>query len=340
MPKDIQKDLVDVLARVCRVQEVQLNVLEKELLFFNLTVRHPSSLSQNQQQQQQLPSLRIGRIRIKWDSYMKPCVDIEVDDVDILVEFSNLMLTRNNWNELQDAGFPPELLVGESTGPSSTFVRVGSMDLSGNVRAIIRSLPLGGREICPPLQFDMDSLDADLTALLEAGASNNGRRGVTTDELSGLLQRYFSDKLRDIVKSTALDVFLDEKDVTEQAKNIVSDASKAVLGYVNQASNKKRQEIQGSVKERFQRLTGDDNAQWLGVLGEDIAKRLMNDADGNNEGNEEIDLNLERIKGFFRMGKEKLADIVASRSRAEEFNGEHTVSTPFEETEIFFPDFP
>ena len=41
--------------------------------------------------------LRIGRTYLEWNSYRKPCLSIEVDDVDILVEFLNVVLTKNNW---------------------------------------------------------------------------------------------------------------------------------------------------------------------------------------------------------------------------------------------------
>ncbi len=41
--------------------------------------------------------MRVRRICIRWDSYIQPCLEIEVDDVDILIEFINILLTKNNW---------------------------------------------------------------------------------------------------------------------------------------------------------------------------------------------------------------------------------------------------
>jgi hypothetical protein len=86
IPDNIEKDLA-VLAMVCRAEKVELNVLERRLLVHNFTVSMPN----------QEDALRIGRVYMRWDSYLRPCVEIEVDDVHILVEFFNLLLTRNNW---------------------------------------------------------------------------------------------------------------------------------------------------------------------------------------------------------------------------------------------------
>jgi hypothetical protein len=86
IPDDIEKDLA-VLAKVCRAEEVKMNVLERRLLVHNFTVCMPN----------QEHALRIRRMSMRWDSYLRPCVEIEVDDVHILVEFFNLLLTRNNW---------------------------------------------------------------------------------------------------------------------------------------------------------------------------------------------------------------------------------------------------
>lgn len=86
LPKYIQDELIST-ARVCSVDDAQLNLLERKMLFSNFTVALPGSPR----------ALQVGRFYMTWDSYLKPCVDIELDDVTILVEFTNLMLTRTNW---------------------------------------------------------------------------------------------------------------------------------------------------------------------------------------------------------------------------------------------------
>ena len=75
------------LASLLHCDEAKLNVAQKELLISNFTVSLPNSIE----------SLKIGRIYVTWDSYSRPCLEIQVENVDILVEFVNLLFTRNNW---------------------------------------------------------------------------------------------------------------------------------------------------------------------------------------------------------------------------------------------------
>lgn len=87
LPKSIQEELLAV-AKVCHVDQVQWNAVQKRLMMTNFTVTAPGM---------QTPSLRVGRLFVSWESYTKPCLNIEVDDVDVLLEFTNLLLTKNNW---------------------------------------------------------------------------------------------------------------------------------------------------------------------------------------------------------------------------------------------------
>ena len=82
-----------LMGKFCRAESCQLNVVERRLLIHNFTIRLPDDPSQDD-------ALRIHRIALHWDSYRKPCVEIEVDDVFILVDFFNVFLTKNNWYEL------------------------------------------------------------------------------------------------------------------------------------------------------------------------------------------------------------------------------------------------
>jgi hypothetical protein len=86
IPESSKKDLT-VFAKVCHAQEVKLNVVEKRLVVHNFTVHLPD----------QQEALRIGRVALHWDSYLRPCVEIEVDDVYIMVEFFNVLFSKNNW---------------------------------------------------------------------------------------------------------------------------------------------------------------------------------------------------------------------------------------------------
>jgi hypothetical protein len=86
IPKSAEKD-VEVFSKVCHAESVKLNVIQRKLLVENFTVRLPGKED----------ALKIGRLFLRWDSYRKPCIEIEVDDVAITVEFLNVMLTKNNW---------------------------------------------------------------------------------------------------------------------------------------------------------------------------------------------------------------------------------------------------
>lgn len=85
--KSIDKDL-KLLSKFCHAEKTDLNVVEKRLVIHNFTIQ---SGKKNEE------ALRIGRIALTWDSYRHPCVEVEVEDVFVLVDFFNILLTRNNW---------------------------------------------------------------------------------------------------------------------------------------------------------------------------------------------------------------------------------------------------
>lgn len=75
------------IAHLIKCDEAKLNVGTGAILIKNLSVALPGSP----------PSLKIGKIHVSWDSYVHPCLEIEVEDVDITVSFNNVFLTKNNW---------------------------------------------------------------------------------------------------------------------------------------------------------------------------------------------------------------------------------------------------
>lgn len=92
LPESIKKDL-DVIASVCQCAETSLDLINKELIVKGFQVAMPMKKKANGE----TTALRVGRIYLTWDSYLKPCIDIEVEDVDVLIEFVNLILSKNNW---------------------------------------------------------------------------------------------------------------------------------------------------------------------------------------------------------------------------------------------------
>lgn len=112
LPKTIERDL-KIIENTCHCEETSLDLINRELEMKNLTISIPmkvrrgdsvSTTKMNQRDNDSIvnddghdPALKVARICIKWDSYVQPCLSIEVDDVTILIEFVNLLLTRNNW---------------------------------------------------------------------------------------------------------------------------------------------------------------------------------------------------------------------------------------------------
>lgn len=97
LPDTVEKDL-KVIEQTCDCDETSLDLINRNLEILNFTVSVPGKGKHYE------PALRVRRINIIWDSYIKPCLEIEVDGVDILVEFVNILLTRNNWY-VAKAGF-------------------------------------------------------------------------------------------------------------------------------------------------------------------------------------------------------------------------------------------
>lgn len=94
MHKYVEKDLKNA-AKLCRCDVSKLNVMNRQLILHNFTVSLPGARSTTGRSLD--PALRVGKIKIEWDSYLQPCVNIQLADVDVTVEFINLLLTKSNW---------------------------------------------------------------------------------------------------------------------------------------------------------------------------------------------------------------------------------------------------
>lgn len=257
IPKESQKG-IEVLRRVCSVDRAELNVVEKRLLLHNFTIALP----------REQKALRIGRVYLHWDSYRRPCLDIEVDEVDVLVEFTNLMLTRNNWNELKDFGFPPEIATGSTADREPTkaskgkpndddgggvgLVRINSIDLSKNLTILVLSRPL--KKKIGSFTLDMDMAD-EINELIQRRSDENllktGRRGCTANEIAALLQDYIGQRVRQFVEETVMDVRGKTKQASDVADRMLTKASESVLRYAGDAGKKKGDELQDALTARL-----------------------------------------------------------------------------------------
>jgi hypothetical protein len=273
IPKSVEKE-IDALKKVLHVEEAELNLIEKQLILYNFTIALKGYKN----------AVRVGRVFVHWDSYTKPCIDIEVDEVDVLVEFTNLMLTHNNWNELKEHGFPPTLAVSETTekpsstkeAPTSSFIRFGSIDLSGNATIEVASRPL--RKDIGVVTLDMDvtdSINAKIRKLSKSNKASTGRPGCTTTELADLLQSYFSQQIRKYLSESIKDLASDPGSAVRGADRILTKTSDTILGYAGDASRMTGENIQDAVTDRLSRWGFNaDQITALKERSQDAAKNV------------------------------------------------------------------
>jgi hypothetical protein len=246
IPKPMENDIA-VLKKVLRCEWSEMNLVDKHLILYNLTVGLPGKRK----------ALQIGRVYIHWDSFLKPCIEVQFDDVDITVEFTNLLLTRNNWNELQDFGFPPEFSSAsnsEASGPHA-FVRFESIDVNRNVTVRILSRPLQ-REIG---NFSMDAAIADglntmIGNLSDENLARTGRRGCTSTELSGLLQKYFNREVRRFLSNGLNDIAANPGQAMRHADRLLNQASETIVTYAGDAGRKTGEGIHGAIVAKFDEM--------------------------------------------------------------------------------------
>jgi hypothetical protein len=273
IPDSIEKE-IDELQQVLHVEEAELNLIEKQLILYNFTIALKGYKN----------AVRVGRVFVHWDSYINPCVDIEVDEFDVLLEFTNLMLTHNNWNELKENGFPPTMAVSDTIEkrsstketPTNSFIRFSSIDLSGNATVEVASRPL--RKDIGVVTLDMDvtdSVNAEIRKLSKSNKARTGRPGCTTTELADLLESYFSQQIRKYLSSSLKDLAHHPGAAVRGADRILIQTSDTILGYAGDASRKTGEDIQDAVSDRLSRW--GFNADQIAALKErswDAAKNV------------------------------------------------------------------
>lgn len=250
IPKSSQAD-IQILRECLHCERAEINVVEKTMILYNWSVGLDG----------QAPALQVGRAYVHWDSYLHPTISIEVDDVVLLVDFYNLLLTKSNWQAIHRRGFPPNIVVSPvdddvkdkpinkvssmsskndiAADTTDHLVRFESIDLSGKARVHLKSQPL--HKDLGVLELDMDSFD-DFTAIMKKEAAltqgHHGRRGLTPPEVATLLQNYFTQKIRTYIYEQWGDIITDKKDLLGDAKNLVHKAAGSVLNYATDASRK------------------------------------------------------------------------------------------------------
>lgn len=260
IPESSKKDL-DTLAKVCRVESVKLNILERKLEIKNLIVQLPNKGEDDDGEYETEEALRIGRAVLRWDSYLNPCIEIEVEDVTIVMEFFNVLLTQNNWDELKKHGFPPQLADDDASRSKRTwfgklssfepsFVRIGSIDLSGNVVAKLKSRPL--QKTLTEVKYALDTFDPlDQQIKLQSleNLARTGRRGCTTEELYGLIQNYIGGLLQQLVGDVLTDIAAGGDETMDKVERVVTLSKKSLTQYIQDTSDWSGNHIQDKLSE-------------------------------------------------------------------------------------------
>jgi len=164
-------------------------------------------------------------------------------------------------HELNSIGFPPKLYFSEEGSTStatSTFVRFGNIEMSGEVRLRVKSKPLE-KNLIEDIVIDLRQLHS-LSREIQVAAKNSeqatGRKGCSTDELYDILSKYFGDQIKKFLKLTATDLALSalirdkgESKTINDVKRAWSGAVGAAMNYAQSVGNKAEGHIDESLKQ-------------------------------------------------------------------------------------------
>jgi len=267
LPKETEEDLL-TLDKVCSCDLTSLDIINKELEVLNFTVCLPGY------DRKDTPALKVKRLFLRWNSYLHPCIEVEVEDVEVLVEFTNLLLTNSNWSELQQDGFPPQLEImtsSEGSTSSSTFVRVGRVDLEGAVTLKVISRPLGGQSVCPDVVLEFGMLEELMDRIKHASKEaerKTGRKGCTTTELYDIVEQFFKSKLKKMLQSTVMDIARGSLDPKSGGSKTVQETKKAIEG-ARGIFQRYTQDVANVTEDRIQSKLSNQLSKW-GLSGDQV----------------------------------------------------------------------
>ena len=193
---------------------------------------------------------------------------------------------------MKKMGFPPQLPEKDPSFPpkqrrnddTSSFVRVGKIDLSGDFSVILLSKPMKKDLGTFKLSLDtFDELDREIRFLSNKNLVETGRKGCTTDELYTLIQRYFGRKLRGLLLEVAQDLSNEDgSKTTDSVNKIVGSARKSVLMYANDASSWTGEKIDKKISEQLSKwgksMMDDENDNYLGGSNNGNSTKLATNA--------------------------------------------------------------
>lgn len=177
-------------------------------------------------------------------------------------------------------GFPPELPAdtpSSKTKRYESFVRIGSIDLSGTVVALLKSKPL--KKDLAEVKFALDTfdtLDEQIKTQSLENLASTGRRGCTTDELYTLIQNFMGGMIKQVLVDTFEDVAGGGTKTFDRVDNVVKLTKKSISTYINDAGEWSGEQVQGKLKEQLEKMgiptDNPQSKQALSLLAKSLQK--------------------------------------------------------------------
>ncbi len=174
---------------------------------------------------------------------------------------------------------PVDKKSGDSNHGTS-FVRIGSIDLSGNVIAKVKSRPL--KKNLAEVTFALDTfdpLDDQIKIHSLEKLAKTGRRGCTTDELYTMIQSYIGGILKQVLADTVEDVAVGGGKTRDKVESVVNVTKKSISKYINDASEWSGGQVQDKLAERLKKWGVTTNKVKSRQAISMIAKELLQSSD-------------------------------------------------------------
>jgi len=326
LPPSLEQDL-QILGKVCSSDLSSLDIIYKEVEFRNLTLSV---------KKEQGVALQVGRLWMKWNSYHKPCLEIELEDVDIFVEFTNLMLTKTNWHELSELGFPPTMYLYDDIEPASTtssqsMLRINSLKLLGSIKLHVHSRPLK-EQIAPTTTLEFSSLQPLLEEI-------NFRECTSTQDLYEILTKHINTRVKQILSTTVKNLATSSTDPNssplEQHKKILEVNTKQALksaqstfsNYAEKIFAQKEQEVAKNLDNRFKEWGLD--MDWKDV--QSAVAKSFSSVDGlssNHNNNRDIpcELDTDSTDCLWKENEQDMGILMNKETKQKLWNGIKTFS--------------
>jgi len=164
-------------------------------------------------------------------------------------------------NELADRGFPPNFYDNDDASTTastteSTFLRIGSIRMVGEIRLKIRSRPLD-KDLVEDIVFDLGKLEEmnnQIRSASQRAKEKTGRRGLKTEELYEIINVYFNRQIQQLVKIAAADLALGafSRDsggkTVKDAKKLLSGAMGVAMKYSKDVGKKADENFESNLK--------------------------------------------------------------------------------------------